>query len=90
MEKPIKIYGDYGYESECLLHECDTRQEGIRWLNGYTRSNDDGGGYKVIEVAEFAEDGEYIAFASWTSEDFYGDEGQPDEAQEWADFDPDC
>ena len=26
----------------------------------------------------------------WVDEDFFDDDGQPDEAQEWHDFDPDC
>lgn len=55
----FKIYAEYGYESECLLEEFDHYQDAVKWLNGYTRGGDFGG-YSVIEIAEFAEDGEYI------------------------------
>lgn len=38
------------------------------------------------EVADFARRNDYI---TWLDSD-EDDDGEPDEAQEWADFDPDC
>jgi hypothetical protein len=38
------------------------------------------------EVADFARRNDYI---TWLDSD-EDEDGQPDEAQEWADFDPDC
>ena len=39
------------------------------------------------EVADFARKNDII---TWLDRDEDEDDGQPDEAQEWADFDPDC
>jgi hypothetical protein len=47
-----KFYGDYGFETECLLEEFATLSEATRWVQGYTRR--DMGGYQVIEVLTFA------------------------------------
>jgi len=47
-----QIYGDYGYETECLLEEFATLAEAKRWVQGYTRR--DMGGYQVVEVLTFA------------------------------------
>jgi hypothetical protein len=89
MEKHVKIYGDYGYEGECLLHECNTVQEAQRWVQGYLR--DGMGGYSVIEAATFAEDGEYVVQFAQHADDMEPDDDYgPDEAQEWHDYDPDC
>jgi hypothetical protein len=91
----FQVYGDYGYSSQQLLEEFATQEEAIRWAANYCER--DTGGYNTVEVAYFAEDGEYVPV--WTAEapdhddDFYWDDendGQPDEAQEWADFDQDC
>ena len=62
--RDIKVYGDYGYTSECLLYETDSISAATRWVEGYI---DDGdfGGYNIIEVAEFAADGEYIVHNLW-------------------------
>lgn len=40
------------------------------------------------EVADFARKNDLMPWLEDDSED--EDDGQPDEAQEWADFDPDC
>jgi hypothetical protein len=39
------------------------------------------------EVADFARKNDIITWLDREDED---DDGQPDEAQEWSDFDPDC
>jgi hypothetical protein len=39
------------------------------------------------EVADFARKNDII---TWLDRDEDEDDGQPDEAQEWYDFDPDC
>ena len=70
MENHVKVYGDYGYESECLLHECNTVGQATAWLARYTR-NGDMGGYKVLEIATFAEDGEYITQLSVNADDIW-------------------
>jgi hypothetical protein len=78
-----KIYGDYGYTTETLLEEFNTLSEAVRWAEGYVESGDFGG-YSVIEVATFAEDGEYLVerrFEAEDYEDFY--EGDDDFAQDW-------
>jgi hypothetical protein len=70
----FKIYGDYGYTTENLMEEFDTYEEARRWVDGYTRWGDFGG-YDVIEIARFAEDGEYVIEYSVKVEDFdYADE----------------
>ncbi len=50
----------------------------IRGLLGYLSES---------EVADFARKNDII---TWLDRDEDEDDGQPDEAQEWADFDPDC
>lgn len=53
------VYGDYGYVSECELYETNSLQEARTFARRYTRWGDFGG-YNVIEVAWFADDGEYV------------------------------
>ncbi len=74
------VYGDYGYTSECLLAECDTRSEALRWADRYIDTAGDFGGYAVIEVARFEEDGEYIVAMKYRREDYEDDiyEGDDD------------
>jgi len=50
----------------------------IRGLLGYLSES---------EVADFARKNDLI---TWLDRDEDEDDGQPDEAQEWSDFDPDC
>ena len=57
--KTYYVYGDYGYTSECELYETNSLSEAKRFVDKYTRAGDLGG-YNVIEVAWFADDGEYI------------------------------
>ena len=73
-----KIYGDYGYTTETLLEEFDTRSEALRWADRYAEEGF--GGYDVIEVARFAEDGEYIVIQKYRAEDYEEDfyEGDDD------------
>jgi hypothetical protein len=65
----FKIYGDYGYTTETLLEEFDTRSEAIRWAEAYAESGDFGG-YTCIEVAWFAESGEYVVERGYDAEDW--------------------
>ena len=64
-----KIYGDYGYTTETLLEEFESYAEAKRWLDGYTDAGDFGG-YTVIEIARFAEDGEYVVEYRADAEDY--------------------
>lgn len=74
-----KIYGDYGYISEMLLEEFELLSEAERWCEQYCEDGDFGG-YSVIEIAQFATDGEYIVERKYLQED-YQDE------TEWVDLD---
>ena len=66
----FKIYGDYGYTSQTLLEEFDTRAEAIRWAEDYARQGDFGG-YKLIEVAwHDGYSGEYIIERAYHAEDW--------------------
>ena len=65
----FKIYGDYGYTTETLLEEFNTRSEALRWADGYVESGDFGG-YSTIEIAFFAEDGEYVPVMTYRAEDY--------------------
>lgn len=62
-------YGDYGWQSECLLAEFNSADEGRNWLHNYTRYGDMGG-YSVIELAYFAESGEYVTLETIESGDY--------------------
>jgi hypothetical protein len=61
------VYGDYGYASECELHSQPSAEYAMRWAEGYTRH--DMGGYNVIEVAYFDEEGEYMVIWRRDAED---------------------
>jgi hypothetical protein len=63
-------FGDYGYNSQCQLAEFNSASEGIRWLDNYTRDGDLGG-YSVIEIASFSDNGEYVVHESREMEDYY-------------------
>jgi hypothetical protein len=52
------IYGDYGYTTETLLEEFESYEEAVRWVEGYIEGGDFNG-YSIIEIARFADDGEY-------------------------------
>ena len=82
-----KIYGDYGYTTETLLEEFDTRSEALRWADRYVESGDFGG-YSTIEIAFFAEDGEYVPVMVYRAED-YEDETtfDPEFEDYWGDDD---
>ena len=66
-----KVYGNYGYTSECLLHESDDRTAAIRWTDRYV--NRGFGGYGVIEVAYFNADGEYVVIMKYRASDYEDD-----------------
>jgi hypothetical protein len=65
----FKIYGDYGYTSETLLEEFDTLSEAVRWCDGYV-SDGNFGGYGLLEIAWFAEDGEYVVERRYDAADY--------------------
>lgn len=66
-----KVYGDYGYTSECLLHETDERTEAVRWADRYVTRGF--GGYNRIEVAYFDSEGEYCTIMRFRAEDYEDD-----------------
>lgn len=72
--REIKVYGDYGYVSECLLYEDTGIKSAIRWVEDYISDNTFGG-YNIIEVAEFADDGEYIVHRCWNQSEFIEEDG---------------
>lgn len=76
-----KVYGDYGYNSQTLLAEHDTLTDALNWADAYC-ADGDFGGYSMIEVAWFAEDGEYVTERRFDPED-YQDE------TEWSAYDTD-
>jgi hypothetical protein len=55
----IYVYGDYGYASQCELEVFDSVDRARQWIDGYTKFGDMGG-YDVIEVIHFTDDGELI------------------------------
>lgn len=71
----FKVYGDYGYVSETLLFETASLSEAVQWAKNYTRF--DMGGFNVVEVARFLDDGEYTT--EWVI--------SYDEAEEFEDWD---
>jgi hypothetical protein len=79
----FKIYGDYGYTSETLLEEFEYYSEAVGWIDDYVESGDMGG-YSVIEVATFAEDGEYVVKYRLDADDceWFAYEGDDDFALE--------
>lgn len=62
-----KVWADYGYVSEILLYEADSRSEAEHWLERYMR--DGFGGYVVLEVAYHTDSGEYVTVASYSADD---------------------
>lgn len=70
----FKVYGDYGYTSECELFESDSQNEAVRWANNYVK--DGFGGYDIIDVAYFAADGEYNTVLTLRSGDYIEDEDE--------------
>ena len=62
-----KIYGDYGYIAETLLEQFNDFGDAVHWVEGYIQDGDFGG-YDVIEIATFADDGEYVVERRWDAE----------------------
>jgi hypothetical protein len=62
------VYGDYGYTTEQELHSQPSAEYAKQWAEGYTRWGDMGG-YNVIEVAYFDEEGEYVVIWRMDAED---------------------
>jgi hypothetical protein len=61
------VYGDYGYVNEQELYSCNSRDQAVVWAKKYCRR--DTGGYNVIEVAYFANDGEYVPVWQFEAEE---------------------
>ena len=64
-----KIYGDYGYTTETLLAEFNDFGDAVHWVENYVNGGDFGG-YTVIEIATFAENGEYVVERRWDADDW--------------------
>ena len=56
--KEYTVFGDYGYTTETELYSTNNLKSAIQWAEKYCQR--DSGGYSVIEVAWFTNDGEYI------------------------------
>ena len=65
-----QVYGNYGYLGENLLFESNSLDHAIRWATRYVRWGDFGG-YSLIDVANFTEDGEFISHWSRSEEEAY-------------------
>jgi hypothetical protein len=63
------VYGDYGYETECVLEVFNSPERAVQFVKGYTKHGDMGG-YGQIEAAYFTEDGEYVSFYRVSDEEF--------------------
>lgn len=81
--KTYFVYGDYGYNSENELYETNSLAEAKDFARNYTRWGDMGG-YNCIEVAWFADDGEYITELRIMADEV--DEYEADEEDEWEYF----
>lgn len=57
------VFGDYGYENEEELFRAETEAEAENFAREYV-ADGDFDGFQKIEVAYFAEDGEYVD--TWT------------------------
>ena len=54
-----KVFGDYGWKDEAALFEAEDLSSAISFAKNYTRHGDFGG-YRIIEVIWFREDGELV------------------------------
>jgi hypothetical protein len=81
----FKIYGDYGYVNQTLLNEFDSLKQALEWAEDYANSGDLDG-FTVIEVACFAEDGEYLVERAYRAEDWEDETVSSDEGYLWDEF----
>lgn len=58
--KTYYVFGDYGYNSEKLLLETTDLKEAKKFVNEEYRDEEDMGGFNVVEVIWFMEDGEMV------------------------------
>lgn len=66
--KDVFVYGDYGYVNETLLAEgFHSIDEAVHWVQDYHQQHGMNGA-NVIEVATFADDGEYITYWRMTND----------------------
>jgi hypothetical protein len=63
-------FGDYGLTSEYELEDFDSLQSATQWFKRYTRQGDLGG-YSIIEIASFTNDGRYIVHESIAKDEEY-------------------
>jgi hypothetical protein len=68
-----KVFGDYGYTSECLLEQFASRDEAIQWAERYVQAGDFGG-YSLIEVAWHSPEGEYMVERRYDAVDYSQDD----------------
>lgn len=54
-----EVYGDYGYVSEKRLMQTYSYAEAMKCFRFYAQK-EDLHGFKVVEVASFDDDGEYV------------------------------
>jgi len=74
MQLEYTVFGDYGYTSETELHTTTSLSSAKHWAERYCE-RDDMGGFTVVEVAWFSDNGEYVT--EWKrelEEDFLYDE----------------
>lgn len=74
MSREYTVFGDYGYTTETELYTTTSLTAATRWAERYCES-DDMGGFDVVEVAWFADDGEYVTeWKKESEEEFLYDE----------------
>lgn len=60
----FRVYGDYGYVSQCELFTSVSQNEAIRWATQYIANDSSFGGYTIIEVAYFDRYAEYDEYVT--------------------------
>lgn len=68
MSTQYHVFADYGYVTECELFTTFSEAEAVSWCQQYVQ---DGAAdsHDSVEVAYFADDGEYIDILRFTAED---------------------
>lgn len=59
MDREYTVFGDYGYTTETELYTTTSLNAAKRWAERYCDS-DNMGGFVVVEVAWFSDNGEYV------------------------------
>lgn len=64
LDLKFHIFADYGYVTQELLKECDTKQEALNFFNDeMVKGNFDR--YHIVEMAHFDQNGEYVTHTSF-------------------------